>query len=262
MDIFIPGILDENIPRRNGGIFIICGPPGSGKTSLLLNFFKKENNLYYQKFDNIYYFCPESSFSSVKDHPFKNHDKIYHELNNEILNTLFDILNSLKLKTFENRKKIKNYKNTKNTKSSKKQNYNILDDYADDSNNLDDDLDTEVKYNCVVIDDMADELKNKEIEKVLKTFLVKARHLNTMFIFNLQSYYYFPKILRKKITNFTLFEPDNYEEWFSISKELFGIKNNKSLELYDYIFDEQYNHLDLNKRNKIFYKNFNKLIFK
>ena len=63
-DIFIPNIIDKNIPRRNGSIVIFTGSGGSGKTSALLNMFKSKNQ-YRSKFDNIYYFCPMASFLSI-----------------------------------------------------------------------------------------------------------------------------------------------------------------------------------------------------
>ena len=40
MNINIPNIKTENIPQRNGGIVVLSGSGGSGKTNLLLNFFK------------------------------------------------------------------------------------------------------------------------------------------------------------------------------------------------------------------------------
>ena len=70
MHIYIPNIPDY-ISNRNGMVYILTGSGGSGKSSLLLNFFKTKE-LYRCKFDNIYYFCPESSFSSVEKHPLKN----------------------------------------------------------------------------------------------------------------------------------------------------------------------------------------------
>ena len=69
-DIFIPNIIDKNIPRRNGSIVVFTGSGGSGKTSTLLNMFKSKNQ-YRGKFDNIYYFCPMASFLSIPNHPFK-----------------------------------------------------------------------------------------------------------------------------------------------------------------------------------------------
>ena len=52
MDINIPKITAENIPRRNGSIYVLCGSGGSGKTSLLLNMFKTK--LLYRKNFIIY----------------------------------------------------------------------------------------------------------------------------------------------------------------------------------------------------------------
>jgi hypothetical protein len=104
---------------------------------------------------------------------------------------------------------------------------------------------------------MADSLKNIQIQKALNKLLIKARHLCCSFIFTLQSYYYFPKMLRKQITNITIFKPKNSEEFLSLSKELFNMNKNDSLLLYNYIFDEIYNHLDINTGNNTYYKNWN-----
>ena len=116
MDIYIPDIKNENISRRNGMIYILCGAGGSGKTSLLLNMFKNKN--YYRNvFNRIYYFCPMSSFLSVQKHPFEKHDRIYHELTVPDLEQIYDELLEIKeraearrLKKIEKdkKKKIKN----------------------------------------------------------------------------------------------------------------------------------------------------------
>ena len=78
MSIYIEGI-NPNIPNRNGFIYVLIGSPGSGKSSLLLSLFRSRN-YYKNKFNHIYLITPESSFLSVKDHPFENHAKVYHEL--------------------------------------------------------------------------------------------------------------------------------------------------------------------------------------
>ena len=77
------------------------------------------------------------------------------------------------------------------------------------------DTDDEPEYSCIILDDWADVLKQKDIESVLNMMLIKARHLRCSFIFTLQSYYYFPKILRKQITYIKIFKPKNVEEWYS-----------------------------------------------
>jgi hypothetical protein len=110
MDINVPEIID-NVSRRNGMIYILTGSGGSGKSSLLLSFFQKSSPVYRNKFNNIYYICPESSFLSVAKHPFSKHDKIYHELNGEILLHIYSELIDLK---------------EESTKKKKKQKYNLV----------------------------------------------------------------------------------------------------------------------------------------
>jgi hypothetical protein len=94
MDKYIPDVIN-GVPNLNGFIWVLSGSGGSGKTSMLLNFFRRKE-LYRGKFHNVYYICPSSSFGSVKDHPFKDHDKVYHELSAELLLQLyFFFLNKL-----------------------------------------------------------------------------------------------------------------------------------------------------------------------
>ena len=94
MSVFIPGI-NNTIPNRNGNITVMCGPPGSGKTNLLMNMFL-DKNFYKQKFNNVYLVSPESSFLSIKNHPFKDHDKVHYELTEELIDGIYDELLSIK----------------------------------------------------------------------------------------------------------------------------------------------------------------------
>ena len=225
MNILIPDLI-EGVPNRNGFIWVLTGSGGSGKTSLLLNFFRTKQ-LYKTKFSNIYYICPQSSFLSVQKHPFEKHDpsRIYHDLNENVLDEIYSELKDIKIENVESDKE----------------------DY---------------QYNCVIIDDMADSLKNVDIQKKLNQMLIKARHLSCAFIFTLQSYYYFPKILRKQITNLTIFKPKNNEEMESISKEVLHMKKDDGLKLYEYVFNEPYAHLDVDTLTDTLYKNFNRLTIK
>ena len=84
MSVFIPNI-NSNLPNRNGAIYAIIGSPGSGKTNLLFSTLFKNRNYYRSKFDNIFLITPESSFLSLSKHPFQEHDKVYHDLNVNIL---------------------------------------------------------------------------------------------------------------------------------------------------------------------------------
>lgn len=255
-DIYIPDIIDQNIPRRNGFVSIYNGSGGSGKSSLMLNMFENVN-MYKKKFHNIYYICPLISFLSVKKHPFEKHDKVYHDLTEELLEEIFQELNAIKDRAEERDKKRKK-KALEKRKGGKKTSY--IDADTDDESELDEEDDEDdIQYSCIVIDDFADALKDKEIQRQLSRMLIKARHICCSFIFTLQSYFYFPKILRKQITNLIIFKPKNMEEWDSIAKEVLKWNKEDGMILYDYVFDAQYKHLDVDTLTNAYYKNFNLL---
>lgn len=218
MDKYIPGIV-EGISRRNGMIYLLIGSGGSGKTSLLLNQFRK-GGAYHKKFHNLYLFTPSISFASVQNHPFEKHDKVHHELTYDSLSELYEELKDRK------------------------------DEHDDEDEN---------EYNCVIIDDMANTLKEKDVQRMLNTMLIKARHLNTCFIFTLQSYLYMPKMLRKQTTFATIFKPKNREEWNSINQELLQMKEDDAKKLFDYVFEKEYSHLDIDTIENHVYRNFNLL---
>jgi hypothetical protein len=222
MDINVPDIID-GISKRNGMVYILTGSGGSGKTSLLLNFFKSKE-LYRNKFHNIFYICPSSSFLSVANHPFEDHDKVYHELTDGLLYEIYSDLIDLKEKRIAKKKK--------------------------------------PFYSIIIIDDMADTLKEKHIQIALNKLIIKARHLCCGFIFTLQSYLYFPKILRKQITFSTIFKPKNIAEFETIAKEIFNMKSDDALTLFNYVFNEPYAHLDVDTVTNTYYKNFNQLTIK
>lgn len=217
MDTFIPDIV-EGVSRRNGGISLYIGSGGSGKTSHLLG---QMTTVYKKKFHHIYYFCPVSSFLSVKKHPFEKHDKVYHELTAEVLDEIKEELTKMKKDHEE--------------------------DYMPE-------------YSLVIIDDFANILKDKHIVIKLNSMLIKARHLNCHFLFSVQSYAYFPKILRKQLTWVSIFSGvRNKEEWLTISKELLKMKEDDAKKLYDYVFDKPYQHMDIDCFEDKFFKNGNHL---
>lgn len=219
MDIYLNNV-NKNIPCRNGFIYCLCGSGGSGKSSLMLNMFKN-SKFYRKKFDNIYYITPQSSFLSVEKHPFEKHKKVYHELTVGLLEAIYDELNELK----ENA---------------------IAEDIP-------------IENNCIIIDDMANALKDNDLTVYLNKMIIKARHLSCCFVFTLQSYYMFPLLLRKQITNASIFKPKNKTEWVNISEELLNMDKKHHIQFYDYIYDKPYNHLDIDTVDNKLYKNFNSL---
>jgi hypothetical protein len=222
MNVYLDGV-NRNIPSANGFVWCLAGSGGSGKSSLLLSMFKS-NDYYRGKFDNIYLFTPLTSFLSVHKHPFEKHDKVFHELDCDVLDDIQDELLSIKEDCIDN--------------------------------------DYEMENSLIIIDDMGGDLKDKNLIKCLNKMILKTRHINCSWIFTLQSYYMCPKIIRKQMNYITIFKPKNIEEWNSIAKEVFGISKDKQQALYDYCFDEQYQHLDIDLRTSRMFKNFNELQIK
>ena len=220
MEIHIPNI-DKNLPSKNGSIYAIIGAPGSGKSNLLFSTLFKNLNYYRSKFDNLYLITPESSFLSLQKHPFKDHDKVFHELDKPTLEVIFEEILEYKKQAIED--------------------------------------DRHIEHSCIIIDDFADGLKDKDIIMSLKKLLIKSRHINCFFIFTLQAYNLFPLVLRKLITNITLFKPKNNVETESIRAELLHMGRDEFQELTNFIYDEPYNHLDYDTNTMELRKNYNLL---
>ena len=237
-DIYVPDIVNQNISRRNGMVYCLTGSGGSGKTSLLLNMFKSKL-MYRNRFNNIYYICPSSSFLSVQRHPFEKHDKVYHELTVGLLDNIYNELIAKKEAYAE-------YQEEKKKKKGKKKIEKI--DGQEEVEN--DEEEPELEYSCIIIDD---------ISKQLNKMIIKARHIMCGFIFTLQSYYYFPKLLRKQLTYITIFKPKNYAEWDTLGSELMNLNKDDALTIFNYVFNEAYNHIDIDLVNNKYYKNFNEL---
>ena len=216
MSLFIPDV-NENIPNRNGFIYTLIGAPGTGKSSLLLSLFR-DKEYYKKKFCNVYLITPESSFLSVKNHPFEGHTKVYHDLTEDLLDDIYDELLDNKQLCIKGNHPLEN--------------------------------------SCVIIDDFADGLKDKRLIRELKRLLIKSRHIGCSFIFTLQAYNMFPLVLRKMITNVTLFKPKNRIELDSVRKELIGMREDEVIDLMDYVFDKPYMHLDIDTASGEMRKNF------
>ena len=100
----------------------------------MLSLFRSKN-YHKNKFSHIYLITPESSFLSVENHPFKDHTKVYHELTSTVLENIYNELVEIKKECIEN-----NY---------------------------------EIEHTCVIIDDFASDLKDKDLIKSLKQLLIK-----------------------------------------------------------------------------------------
>ena len=69
----------------------------------------------------------------------------------------------------------------------------------------------------------------------------------------------FPLVLRKLITNISLFKPKNNIEMELIRSELLHMNKDNFQELTNYVFSEPYTHLDYDNNTMEIRKNFNLL---
>jgi hypothetical protein len=58
------------------------------------------------------------------------------------------------------------------------------------------------------------------------------------------------------LTNITLFKPKNRVELESVRKELINLNEEKTNQLFNYVFSEEYSHLDIDTANDTKRKNF------
>jgi hypothetical protein len=200
-----------------------------------------------------------SSFLSVLKHPFEKHEKVYHELTVSQLESIYNELLAIKEKAES--KRVKNLEKKKKTKNSKRPAVTYADIESDNESDSDSDDEDDVQYSCIIIDDFADQLKDKNIQMQLNKMLIKSRHSCCSFIFTLQSYLYFPRMLRKQLSYATIYKP-SIEEFNDIAKELLSFKFDDAIQLFNYVFDEPFNHLDIDLKGNHIYKNFNLLEIK
>lgn len=86
--------VDESIPKplpqMLNFFMLVCGRPGSGKTSLILNLICKRGKMFNKKFDKVFVFSP--SLMTMKDEPFGElpEEQVHTELNTDNFNKALD----------------------------------------------------------------------------------------------------------------------------------------------------------------------------
>jgi len=78
------------LPKNLNHFLLICGKPGSSKTTLLLNLIAKRGKNYNKKYDLVYLFSP--SLCTIDDCPFEDlpKEQKFEELSEEILQGVLD----------------------------------------------------------------------------------------------------------------------------------------------------------------------------
>lgn len=242
-DKYVPGL--NFLIRENGARIIVAGRPGSGKSVLVQNLFRDHGPLY-KKFDNCFIIIPENSLQSVEDHPFQGHDKIYHDIYD--LTKVVDILKKKKSQYMaykEYQEKLKLWKERQ-----KKRKWNDDDDEPP-PNPVEP---ARLEYSVLVIDDFGPKLKEHEIDRILKDFCSRSRHLMCQVYIICQDYRQLSMTCRKLLSHCILFAPGN-QSWDVFVEEQLLEDKKEARALRRYVFNEPYNTLLVDEEKKL-YKNF------
>ena len=121
------------------------------------------------------------------------------------------------------------------------------------------------------MDDCAAQLKNAEIQKLLKTLIFNRRHLKLSIWICTQGYNQLPLPIRKTITHAYVFKPANKKELENIFTELIFLPKEQVEALAEHIWDKDsslgkdssldspHNFMMLDTNRSSIYKNFNLL---
>ena len=82
--------IPKPLPQMLNFFLLVCGRPGSGKTSLILNLIAKRGKMYNKKFDRVYVFSP--SLMTMAKNPFADlpEDQTYTSLDYSVLESVLE----------------------------------------------------------------------------------------------------------------------------------------------------------------------------
>ena len=118
-------------------------------------------------------------------------------------------------------------------------------------------------WSLLILDDCAAELKNKEVERMLKYLIWNRRHLKLSIWILSQSYNAMPLSIRKALSHCVLFKPSNKKETEAVFSELFFLPKEEQQVVVNYCFPEgqegAHNFMFLDCAKGHIHKNFNRI---
>ena len=176
----------------------------------------------------------------------KNKNKIYRKSFNNVI---------VIMPTSSRNSMVKNpFKNHHDDKMYDELSFDVINDIYDKLLNAS----SENENTLLIMDDVGASLKNKDIEKQLKTIIYNRRHLKTKIIMLCQSFQSMPREIRKLINNIIMFKPSKVE-FEKLFEELFETKKDIALELLKF-YEQKHDYLMLNVDSQRIYKNFDEII--
>ena len=112
---------------------------------------------------------------------------------------------------------------------------------------------TNKKTSLVVYDDVTSNLKNKEIQSLLKKMSYNRRHLKLVQMFLIQSWIAVPLTIRKLFSNLIIFKPAKLE-WLKICEETIEQEDDIALALLD-LYDDPHDYIFVNVTDQKMYLN-------
>ena len=181
------------LPSKNGFCIFCTGVPGSGKTSWLVNAFrrprrKRDNHAYYGVFDKVIFVSP--SIATIRDD---------HTQKNPFTTLPDEQLFSSLLRNLEE-----------------------IDAQIDDTANEDE----EPGFCCLILDDVMAELHNDQVQTYLTGLVSNRRHRRTSLIITTQVFNGIPSKVRKLGTTLCLFPTASARELDSVYED-FGAGMNR-----------------------------------
>jgi GTPase SAR1 family protein len=237
-------------PFPNKSFFwVICGKPGSGKTSLLINTLisKGPNRVYRKVFDKILLVMPSNSRASLKNSPFEDlpDDQQFEKFDENVVNRIMAIRDEFGGKKEEPIKTEFEHILQQQppiimappTKKPKK-NRNML----------------------LILDDITAYLKDDP--SLLIELTTNRRHLKLSICCLVQFLRSIPRPVRFQITDITIFKPANELDTKIVEEEFIQMPSNDFKTLKRFVWQNKHDYLFISKDTETYYKNLNRIKFK
>lgn len=202
--------------------YIICGTPGSGKTTLTFSLLttKGKDRIYYKVFKEILYISPSNSRASINNNPLDdlNPEMLFNGLTPEVKDRIID-----------NKQKF--------------------------------DKDKHMHYQqLLIIDDCSAFLKEHQNILLLNELAMNRRHLNLSIILLVQYLYTIPKSVRCQVSCVIVFKPATNQDLDVIRRDLIMMKKDQFEALVKFVYKSKHDFLFINCDNNNLYKNLQKII--
>ncbi len=112
----------------------------------------------------------------------------------------------------------------------------------------------------VLIDDLQNILKDKDIARILEKIIIKLRHINTSIILLQQNFGKLSKKMRSLIYNIIVFDLGK-EELDNVFQEVIKKNKNEFTELVEFCFNERHDWVCVNTKSRKIYKKFDEVLF-